>query len=89
MPCAAAQVGSAFKCISRHNHLQDNHRATAVASGLGPVREVRFLIPLEDSRPADVLLPHWVGGKDAALDVTVINPCQTATAVHCGGRSHH
>ena len=28
-----------------------------------------------------VLLPHWVGGKDAALDVTVVNPCQAATVV--------
>ena len=43
----------------------------------------------EQESLAGVLLPHWVGGKDAALDVTVINPCQTATAVHCGGRSHH
>ena len=40
-----------------------------------------FLIPGEDSRPADVLLLHWVGGKDAALDVIVVNPCQTTTVV--------
>ena len=30
----------------------------------------------EQESLAGVLLPHWVGGKDAALDVTVVNPCQ-------------
>ena len=30
---------------------------------------------------SDVLLPNWVGGRDAALDVTVINPCQDETVV--------
>ena len=56
-----------------------------MAAGLGPAREVRFLIPGEDSRPADVLLPHWVGGKDAALDITVVNSLQVATVVgHIG-----
>ena len=73
--------GSGGERASRHNHLRDHLHDTAVAAGLGPVREVRFLIPGEDSRPADVLLPHWTGGKDAALDVTVVNPCQTATVV--------
>ena len=60
-----------------------------MAAGLGPVREVRFLIPGEDSRPADVLLPHWMGGKDAALDVTVVNPCQTATVVGAATTAGH
>ena len=27
-------------------------------------------------RPADILLAHWDGGKDLALDVTVSHPCQ-------------
>ena len=27
-------------------------------------------------RPADVLLPFWANGKDAALDVSVVNPLQ-------------
>ena len=35
----------------------------------------------EQESLADVLLPHWGGGKDAALDVTVVNPCQAATVV--------
>ena len=51
----------------------------AVAAGLGPVKEGRFLLPGQERRPADVLLPYWNGGKDAALDVTVVNPLQRAT----------
>ena len=27
-------------------------------------------------RPADVLLPFWANGKDAALDVSMVNPLQ-------------
>ena len=38
----------------------------------------RFFLPGTDRRPVDVLIPHWAGGKDAALDVTVINPLQGA-----------
>ena len=56
---------------------------------LGPVREVRFLIPGEDSRPADVLLPHWIAGQDTAMDVTVVNPCQVATVVGAATTAGH
>ena len=42
-------------------------------------REERFLLPGDDRRPADVLMPHWSGGRDAAMDVTVVTPLQTAT----------
>ena len=41
------------------------------------------------SRPADVLVPHWIGGKDAALDITVVNPCQTATVVGAATTAGH
>ena len=51
---------------------------TAVAAGLGP-KEGRFLLPDDGRRPADVLVPNWAGGRDAALDVTVVNPFQGAT----------
>ena len=81
--------GSGGERISRHNHLRDHLHDTAVAAGLGPVREVRFLIPGQDSRPADVLVPHWIGGKDAALDITVVNPCQTATVVGAATTAGH
>ena len=42
---------------------------------------MRFLVPGRDSRQADVLLPQWSGGRDAALDITVVNPCQATFVV--------
>ena len=80
--------GSGGEHISRYNHLRDHLHDTAVAAGLGPAREVRLLIPGEDSRPADVRLPHWVGGKDAALDITQLNCGQLSPSGHCGRGSH-
>ena len=90
-PCPACQRPSdclgdhALNCayqgerISRHNALRDALHSTAVSAALGPTREGRFLLPGDNRRPADILIPHWEGGKDAALDVTVINPLQDAT----------
>ena len=43
------------------------------------MKEGRFLLPGTDRRPADVLVPHWAGGKDAAMDITVVTPLQVAT----------
>ena len=48
------------------------------AAALAPVREDRALLPGTEARPADILLPHWTGGRDTALDITVINPLQLA-----------
>ena len=76
--------------ISRHNNLRDALFDTAVAAGLGPVKEGRFLLPGNDRRPADVLIRNWVGGKDAALDVTVVTPLQDNTmpgAAHTAGHA--
>ena len=42
------------------------------------MREDRALLPGTEARPADILLPHWTGGRDTALDITVINPLQLA-----------
>ena len=65
--------------IARHNALRDAIFLTAANAGLGPVKEGRFLLPGADRRPADVLIPHWTGGQDTALDVTVTSSLQTAT----------
>ena len=32
-----------------------------------------------DQRPADIFIPHWAGGQDAALDVTVTSSLQLQT----------
>ena len=62
--------------IARHNALRDTLHSTAANAALAPTKEGRFLLPGEGGRPADVLIPGWSNGKDAALDVTVTNPLQ-------------
>ena len=42
------------------------------------MKEGRFLLPGRDARPADLLIPRWCGGQDAALDVTVVSALQPA-----------
>ena len=71
--------GSGGERISRHNALRDAIIETAVATGLGPVKEGRFLLPGNDRPPADVLVPNWTGGKDAAMDVEVTTPIKVTT----------
>ena len=53
------------------------------------MKEERFLLPGEGRRPADVLIPNWSRGQDAALDVTVINPLQEATVVGAAATAGH
>ena len=72
--------------ILRHNMLRDVIFSTAQSAALGPTKEGRFLLPGSDRRPADVLIPYLAGGRDAALDVTVINPLQTATLADAAAR---
>ena len=75
--------------ISRHNALRDAFFDTAARAGLGPTKEGRFLLPGDDHRPADVLLPHWEAGRDGALDVTVIHPFQAATVAQAAEEPGH
>ena len=74
----AISCGSEGERIARHNHLRDVLFHTAVSAALAPSREDRALLPGTDARPADVMIPHWTGGRDTALDVTVINPLQSS-----------
>ena len=60
----------------RHNTIRDCLYTTCAQACLGPTREDRALIPGSEARPADIYLPAWSGGLDAALDITVINPLQ-------------
>ena len=75
--------------MSRHNHLQDALYETAVAAGLGTTKEGRFLLPGEDRRIADVLISNWAGGRDAALDVTMINNLQEAMMAEAATNPGH
>ena len=62
----AMNCGSGGERISRHHHLKNHLHEVAVAAGLGPAKEARFLIPVEDSRPADVFIPQFAAGLNAA-----------------------
>ena len=74
----AISCGYQGERISRHhNHIRDLLYHTAVSANLSPLREERALIPGTDSRPADLLLPHWTSGKDTCLDITVVNALRT------------
>ena len=44
------------------------------------------LIPGSDDPPADVLHPFLANGKDAALDVSVVNPLQQPTCWKLSGK---
>ena len=71
--------GAQGERIARHNSLRELLYHSAVSAALGPVREGQGLIPARaGARPADVLIPRWSGGQDAALDVTVTHPLQAA-----------
>ena len=75
----AMVCGTGGERISRHNALRDALFETAASAGLAPVREERALLPGNNRRPADLLIRHWAGGRDAALDVTITHPLQNLT----------
>jgi hypothetical protein len=69
--------GSHGERIARHNQLRDAIYQVAASSNLAPRKEENALLPGTSARPADVLIPKWTGGKDTALDVTVVSPLLT------------
>ena len=52
-------------------------------------KEGPALLPGINRRPADVFLPHWAGGLDAALDVTITHPLQDATRARAATTPGH
>ena len=85
----AMVCGTGGERISRHNALRDALFETAASAGLAPVREERALLPGNDRRPADLLIRHWAGGRDAALDVTVTHPLQNLTRAGAAATPGH
>ena len=75
--------------IARHNSLRDTLHSTAQKAALGPTKEGQYLLPGDGGKPADIFIPRHSGGKDAALDVTVINPLQAATVVQAAETPGH
>ena len=67
----------------RHNSVQDAFLSLLQAAGQGVQREQA--VPGSDARelrPADLLLRHWQGGQDTAVDFTVVHGWQAAEARH-------
>ena len=71
--------GTGGERIERHNALRDAIHDTAAAAGLAPQKEGRALLPGTKRRPADIFVPRWAGGRDAALDVMVTHPLKEGT----------
>ena len=75
--------------ITRHNAIRDHVYSMAASAVLNPVKEGRFILLGDDRRPADIYLPSWAEGRDAALDVTVINLLQSATVAEAAETPGH
>uniref|UniRef100_A0A1X7T0W1 Uncharacterized protein n=1 Tax=Amphimedon queenslandica TaxID=400682 RepID=A0A1X7T0W1_AMPQE len=65
--------------IVRHNVIKDVIFTAAQSAALSPRQEAPSLVPDSLSRPADVFLPHWLQGRPAALNVTIISQLQSQT----------
>ena len=65
--------------IARHNNIRDVLFNAAQSADLGPRKEALGVVPNSSARPADILLHNWCGGRQAALDVTVISSLQQLT----------
>ena len=72
----AIACGSQGERIARHNHLRDAIYHAAATASLAPLREERALLPGVEQRPADVLLPHFSGGRHCCIDVCVVSSLQ-------------
>ena len=70
----AIVCGSHGERIARHNQLRDAIYQVAASSNLAIRKEENALLPGTSARPADVFIPSWTGGRDTALDVTVVSP---------------
>ena len=65
-------MNSQFPC-RRHNAIRNCVSEYCRRGLLNPIMEAGSGFR-DQTRPADVLVPSWNLGKDAALDVTVVNP---------------
>ena len=63
----AVSCGWGGERIAKHNLIRDVLFNTCSSDALGPTREDRALLPGTEAKPADILLPGWSGGKDAAF----------------------
>ena len=70
--------------IFRHNILRDAIFQTAKQAALSPAKEENSLLPGSGDKPADVYIPGWASGRDAALDVSVVSTLQAQLVKKAG-----
>ncbi len=58
----------------RHNSIRDIIFSTMNSGGIGVEKEKAHLFDNSNERPGDIFVPHWIGLKSAAFDVTITNP---------------
>ena len=69
----------AMETASHDNANCDVLFSAAQYAALVPTKEASSLVPSSLSLPVDILLPQWIHGRPAALDVSVISPLQHLT----------
>ncbi len=74
---------------TRHNAIRDILFSATQSAALGPTRKASNVVPDSMSRPADILLPTWHGGRSAALDLHIISPLQQSTIHEAGFTPGH
>ena len=72
--------------VYRHNRLRDIVAESCCHAHLSVHLEVGHNLTPDHSntRPADILIPHWCMGKPAALDLSVTSPLNPLTLLEAG-----
>ena len=72
--------------VYRHNRLRDMVAESCRRADLSIHLEVGHNLTPDHSntRPADILIPHWCMGKPAALDLSVTSPLNPLTLLEAG-----
>ena len=61
------------RLVRRHNRVRDVIHDAAARALLAPREEAANTIHTGE-RPADVLIPHWIGPKAMCIDVSIVSP---------------
>ena len=75
--------------ISCHKNIRDVLFNAAQTAALGPRKEAPGMVPNSSARPANILLPNWCRGRQAALDVAVISSLQRLTVAEAAVTPGH
>ena len=66
----------------RHDRIRDNIFKEAQHASLNPTKEMPGLVPNSQSRPADVYIANWIGGRKTDQVIRVVSPTQESIVLH-------